>query len=185
MLTPNFTPFPVLTTERLILRQLTVDDSPAIQHLRSNKEVMKYINRPLTLTIKDAEIWINLINRTMEDNNGITWGICFKEDPQQSVGNIGLWRIEKENHRAEIGYMLEPHLHRKGIMYEAIISVLDYGFDRLQLHSVEAKLDPGNVASAALVKKAGFVQEGYFKENYLLNDKFYDTAVYSIIKMTA
>ncbi len=96
-------------------------------------------------------------------------------------GSIGLWRIEKENHRAEIGYMLESRLQGKGLMYEALQEVLEYGFRELKRHSIEAQIDPRNTASAALLKKGGFVQEAYFRENYYLRDQFADTAVYSIL----
>ena len=181
MLSPNFSPFPEISTDRLLLRQLTLADAPAVQRLRSNVDVMKYINRPLTKTIEEAEKWINVIVEALAKNEGITWCICLKEAPLEHVGSIGLWRIEKENHRAEIGYMLEPSLQGKGIMYEAIQKVLDYGFGKLKLHSIEGQIDPRNSASAALLRKAGFVQEGYFKENYFVCGRFADTAVYSLL----
>ena len=77
--------------------------------------------------------------------------------------------------------MLEPALHGKGLMYEAIQAVLHYGFHDLKLHSVEAQIDPRNSASEALLKKAGFVREAYFKENYYLRGRFADTGVYSLL----
>jgi [ribosomal protein S5]-alanine N-acetyltransferase len=181
MLSPLFTPFPELQTERLLLRQMTLSDAPGVQQLRSQEEVMRYINRPLTRTLEEAERWISVIIDALEKNSGITWCICLKEAPLKHVGSIGLWRIEKENHRAEIGYMLEPTLQGKGIMYEALQKVLEYGFKELKLHSVEAQIDPRNAASAALLKKAGFVQEAYFKENCYHNESFTDTAVYCIL----
>jgi [ribosomal protein S5]-alanine N-acetyltransferase len=181
MLLPIFTPFPELRTDRLLLRQMTLVDAPGVQKLRSNEDVMKYINRPLTRTIEEAESWVNIIIAAVEKNDGITWCICLKEKPSEHVGSIGLWRIDKENHRAEIGYMLEPSLQGKGIMYEALQKVIEYGFREIKLHSIEGQIDPRNTASAALLKKAGFVQEAYFKENYYLNGGFADTAVYSIL----
>ena len=179
MLSPNFNPFPELRTDRLLLRKMTLEDAPEVQLIRSNTEVMKYNNRPLTLTIEDAENWIKIVLEALEKNDGITWCICLKESPAEHIGNIGLWRIEKENHRSEIGYMLDPFYHGKGIMYEALQKVVEYGFNEMKLHSIEAQINPGNVASAALLKKANFVQEAYFKENYCLRGEFTDTAVYS------
>ena len=181
MLSPNFTPFPVLTTERLLLRQIALTDALKVQQLRSNEEVMLYINRPLTLSLAEAEAWIGMVMEAQASNNGITWVISLKEAPADHMGSIGLWRIEKENYRAEIGYMLDPAWQRKGIMYEAIQEVLNYGFAQMKLHSIEAQLDPRNAASAALLQKAGFVQEAYFKENYFLRGAFADTAVYSML----
>ena len=179
MLSPNFNPFPELKTDRLLLRQMTLADAPGIQRVRSNTEVMKYINRPLTLTLEDAENWIKIVIETLEKNEGITWTICLKELPAEHIGNIGLWRIEKENYRAEIGYMLEPAYQGRGIMYEALQKIVDYGFNEMKLHSIEAHINPANAASAALLKKADFVQEAYFKENYCLRGEFTDTVVYS------
>jgi ribosomal-protein-alanine N-acetyltransferase len=181
MLSPHFTPFPELTTDRLLLREITIADAPAVRRLRSNADVMQYINRPLTLTIEDAQKWIGLIVDALAKNDGITWCLCLKEAPEEHVGSIGLWRIEKENYRAEIGYMLDPSLQGKGIMYEAIQKVIDYGFREMKVHSIEARIDPRNTASGALLKKAGFVQEGYFKENYFLRGGFADTAVFSLL----
>jgi len=181
MLSPDFSIFPDITTSRLLLRKLTLADAPAVQRLRSNTEVMKYNNRPLTLTIQDAEAWVNIVIEELEKANGITWCMCLKEAPAEHVGNIGLFRIDKVNHRAEIGYALEPLLHGRGLMYEAIQQVLHYGFHDVKLHSIEALIDPRNLASEALLKKAGFVQEGYFKESYNLRDQFVDTAVYSLL----
>ena len=168
MLSPSFTPFPELLSKRLLLRKLILADAPAVQLLRSDEEVMKYINRPLTLTIGDAEKWVQMALDSLDKNEGITWAISLKEAPDMHIGNIGLWRIEMENYRAEIGYMLDPSLQGKGIMFEALEKVVDYGFTIMKLHSIEARLDPRNVASSAVVRKAGFVQEALFKENYFI-----------------
>jgi ribosomal-protein-alanine N-acetyltransferase len=181
MLEPNFSPFPELTTARLLLRQLVISDAWAVQPLRSNKEVMKYINRPLTLTVEDAEKWIGIVIDALAKNEGITWCICLKERPLEHIGTIGLWRIEKDNYRAEIGYMLTPSLHGKGIMYEAIKKVVEYGFSNMKLHSIEGRIDPRNIASGNLLQKSGFVKEAHFKEAYYMRGSFVDTAVYSIL----
>lgn len=182
MLSPNFFPFPELRTERLLLRELTLADAPGVQRLRGSEEVMQYISRPLTLSLEQAEAWVGIVMEALASNNGITWCLCLKEAPAQHVGTIGLWRIDKENHRAEIGYMLEPQLQGKGLMYEALQAVVEYGFREMKLHSIEAQIDPRNSASEALLKKSGFVQEAYFRENYRLRDGgFTDTAVWSLL----
>src|SRR5215203_1483834 len=172
MLSLNFTPFPELKTDRLLLRELVLADAPAVQRLRSNVDVMKYINRPLLQTIEEAEGWINMVAENLQKTEGISWCICMKDDPSQSIGNVALWRIMKEHYRAEIGYMLEPAFQGKGIMYEAIQKVVDYGFTEMKLHSIEAHIDPRNKASGAVLLKAGFVQEAHFKEAYYLRDHF-------------
>lgn len=181
MLKCNFSPFPELTSERLLLRQIGLFDADAVFELRSHPDVMKYLDRPPAASIDDAISHIDLIKDAIANNQGITWGIHLKSDPQRLIGSIGFWRIMKEHYRAEIGYVLHPGFHGKGIMSEAMDVVLQYGFETMGLHSVEANVNPNNLASIGLLKKAGFVREGYFKENYYYNGKFYDSAIYSLL----
>lgn len=181
MLTTQFLPFPNLETQRLQLRQVTANDVPAVFALRSNKEVMRYLDRPLAKSPDDALSLINLIASSLEKSDGITWGVCLKESPLALKGTIGFWRMEKEHYRAEIGYMLHPSLQGLGLMQEAVESVLQYGFHTLKLHSVEANVNPNNAASIRLLERNGFVREAYFRENYFHNGAFYDSAVYSLL----
>ena len=98
------------------------------------------------------------------------------------MGTIGYYRTTPEHYRAEIGYLLASKLHRKGLMQEALGVVLSYGFENMQLHSVEANTNPANLASQRLLEKFGFVREAYFRENYFFDGKFLDSAIYSLIK---
>jgi ribosomal-protein-alanine N-acetyltransferase len=180
MLEVNFQPFPLLTTERMVLREITKDDAGEVLRLRSDEEVMRYIDRPRAETIEDALVFIGRVEDLLKSNNGINWAMALKDD-NALIGNISLWRIEKENYRAEIGYMLHPAHHRKGLMNEAIKIVIDYGFRVMKLHSIEGKINPANAASAGILEKNGFVKEAHFKENYYFNGKFLDTAVYSLL----
>jgi ribosomal-protein-alanine N-acetyltransferase len=59
--------------------------------------------------------------------------------------------------------------------------VLDYGFNIMNLHSVEANVNPDNLASIKLLANNGFKREAYFKENYFYNGKFLDTMIYSLL----
>ena len=75
--------------------------------------------------------------------------------------------------------MLHPAHWRKGIMKEAIHAVVDYGFNILGFHSIEALLSPENIASSMVLERTGFVKEGHLKESFHFNGKFGDTAIYS------
>ena len=159
MLELNFSPFPEITTERLLLRRMTKQDAGEIFFLRSNEDVMKYIDRPRAVSIQDAEDFLDLINKSLDANDGITWGITMKENPGKLIGTIGYWRMKKEHYRAEIGYMLNPAFWKKGIMKEAILAVLDFGFNTMHLHSIEANINADNVASAGVLEATGFIKE--------------------------
>lgn len=175
-----FNPFPNLETERLLLRRVVNKDVEQIFALRSDKEVMKYIPRPLVKTKDDALAHITMIDEKIETNEGINWAITIKNN-DKLIGIIGLYRIQPEHFRAEIGYMLLPEYHGKGIVSEAINEVVNYGFDVIKLHSIEAIIDPKNFASEKVLQKNGFVKEAHLKENEYYEGRFLDTVIYSII----
>lgn len=173
-------PFPVLTTQRLTLRAIADADLPAIFALRSDPELMKHIDRPPAKSIDEAKAWADMINGMHAGNECVLWVITYK-DSDDVLGNIGIWQLDKVNHRAEIGYTLGTAHQKKGIMQEAMAAALDYAFYTMHLHSIEANVIPANQASINLLKKLGFMQEAYFKENYFYDGKFRDSAVYSLL----
>lgn len=180
MLAINFSPFPNLETERLFLRRVDVKDVNEIIVLRSNPETMKYIPKPLVKTIEDALEHIAMMDAKIENNEGINWAITQKGNPKL-IGVIGHYRIKPEHYRAEIGYMLLPEFSGKGIISEAVKEVVKYGFKGMQLHSIEAVIDPENNASAKVLEKNGFVKEAHLKENEFFEGRFLDSVIYSLL----
>ena len=181
MLTINFHPFQNLETERLLLRRLNKDDVNEVLELRSNPEVMKYVPRPLAKTKEEALAHIALIEDRIVTNDGINWAITLKGSPKM-IGIIGHYKIQPENYRSEIGYMILPQYNGKGITTEAVKVAVEYGFDQLQLHSIEAIIDPENSASEKVLQKNGFVKEAHLIENGFYDGKFLDTVIYSLLK---
>ncbi|MEO8412871.1 MAG: GNAT family protein [Ginsengibacter sp.] len=179
MLNPNFSPFPEINTERLSLRRMTKEDASEILRLRSSEDVMKYIDRERAKSISDAEVFLDRINESVDSNNGIMWGIVLTENPGTLIGNIGYWRLVKEHYRAEVGYMLNPVFWKRGIMKEALLAVIDFGFNHMNLHSIEANINPANEASARILEATGFIKEAYFKEDFYFDGTFRDTVIYS------
>ncbi len=179
MLQPDFSNFPEIQTNRLLMRRITHKDGPEILRLRSDEGVMQFIGKEKAATLADAEVFIDRIMQLLKINEGITWAIALNTKPETLIGTIGCWRLIKEHYRAEIGYMLMPNHWQKGIMKEALNAVLDYSFTKLKLHSIEAQINPENTASAALLTSAGFIREAHFKENFFYNGVFGDTVVYS------
>ncbi|PTT08192.1 N-acetyltransferase [Flavobacterium sp. HMWF030] len=180
MLEFNFTPFPTIETDRLVLRRITNDDVNEVFELRSNPETMKYIPRPLVKNSEDALEHIAMIEDKIVTNIGINWGISLKDNPKLH-GIIGFYRMKPENYRAEIGYMLLPEFHGKGIVPEAVNRLITYGFNDLKLHSIEAVIDPENFASEKVLQKCGFVKEAHFKESEFYEGRFLDNVVYSLL----
>lgn len=180
MLPVNFSPFPELITARLRLRCITESDTSAIFALRTNKDVLLYLDRDPMASEKEAESFVETVLNLLKKNEGILWVITHK-DSDKLIGTLGYWRIIKEHHRAEIGYQLTPAEWGKGIMKEALLKVIEYGFKTMKLHSIEANIHPGNIASAGLLESCGFIKEGYFRESYHHNGRFSDAAIYSLL----
>ena len=179
MLQRNFTPFPELKTERLLLRQITMDDAADIFFLRSDETVLKFIGKEPASSIEEAKAFIMRVNNAVDTNESIIWAITLQDDPAKVIGTICYWRLQPENYRAEIGYALHPKYWRKGIMKEAILKVLDYGFETMKLHSVEARTSGDNIASGAILEATGFVKEGHLKEEFFFRGEFSDSIIYS------
>ncbi|WP_312789499.1 GNAT family N-acetyltransferase [Sphingobacterium sp.] len=178
MLALDFSIFPQLETDRLQLTRTNVDHVNELLKMRSDPEVMKFIPRPMARTAEEIIEFIAAIDEKISNHEMINWAITLKGDAKM-IGTIGYYHIKPEHFRAEIGYMLLPEFQGRGFITEAIDVVVSYGFAEMKLHSVEAVLDPNNLASASVLEKCGFTKEGHFKENEFYNGKFIDTAIYS------
>lgn len=180
MNTNPFLPFQNLESERLLLRRITPEDIQEVFALRSNPETMQYIPRPLVTNQDEALAHITMINDKIDAGEGINWAITLKPDTKL-LGIIGHYRIKWEHFRSEIGYMLLPEAHGKGIASEAIALLCEYGFNHMKMHSLEGIIDPENTASARVLEKNGFVKEAHFKEHEFYEGKFLDSAIYSLL----
>ena len=180
MLHISFNPFPLLESERLYLREITPDDVKEVFAIRSDADTMKYIPRPLAKTQQDALDHIDVIAKGIADDQFIHWAITLKHETKL-IGMICLLRMQPENYRTEIGYILNSDFRGLGIMDEAVKTVIRYAFGTLMFHSMEAVIDPLNGASEKVLLRNNFVKEGHFKQNQYYDGRFLDTVIYSLI----
>ena len=141
--------------------------------------MLLYLGKEPAKTIDEVGQFIDKINKVIDENDSILWRIALRQAPSIIIGTICLWNFKKEHFRSEIGYLLHPGHWRKGIMKEAINVVIDFGFNKLGLHSMEALLSPDNIASSAVLESTGFIKEAHLKESFYFNGKFGDTVIYS------
>lgn len=176
----KFEPFPVLESSRLSLRKLLPADAKDFYQMRSDSELMKYIDKPRMKNIAEARALIKQMEKDSLLGNGINWGITRKEE-DQLIGTIGFWRMDKPNYRAEVGYMIKTEHQGKGLVTEALQLAIDFAFKKMHLHSIEANINPMNERSRNLLVKNGFKKEAYFCENYFYDGKFIDSEIYSLV----
>ncbi|BAU53049.1 GNAT family N-acetyltransferase [Mucilaginibacter gotjawali] len=168
MLNLNFTPFPTITTQRLVLRQLQDDDVHELFALRTNELVNRFLYRPVPRSLNDVREFITIVNQITLDNEGLYWVITRKNE-DKLLGVINLRNFSPEQYQAEIGYELHPDQQGKGFMHEAITHVLAYGFGRLGLQAIMADTVPGNLRSIRILEKHGFVKNDGEENIYTLS----------------
>lgn len=173
--------FPILNTSRLSLKQVNENDAEGFFNLRSDSDFMKYLSRHPMQEMSEAELWVKNIMQSFEQKKGISWKICH-QGQNELLGYIGFWQIDFYNCRGEVGFGLHPNFQGKGLMKEALLAILDYGFNQMNIHSVLADIDPNNLASAGLLQSCGFQKEGYIRENFYFDGNFLDSEFYGILK---
>ena len=151
----NFTPFPELKTDRLVLRQLQPTDWKEIVFLRSDKEVNKFVKRPQAKNQAEALTFIEKITKATKNNESLYWCITLKGQ-QEMIGSISLWNFSKDLKTAEVGYDLHPKYQGLGIMNEAMKTILNFGFNALNFQKIEAYTHRNNEASKRLLLKNNF-----------------------------
>ena len=174
--------FPVLETERLVLRQVTRDDTDAIFRLMADPRVTRYLGRAPFTTLDDAMRRVEMFENEFRARSGLAWVVTQRTDGQ-FMGFCRYTHFDTFHSRAEIGYLLSPQWWGQGVMPEAVSAAVGFGFTRLGLHSVEADIDPDNAQSRRLLEKLGFVQEGLFRESFYIphEGRYGDSAVFSVL----
>lgn len=162
----KFTPFPVLKTERVTLRQLLINDDKEIFALRSNHSVNKYLDRKPSKTIDDAKKFIRTINENIQRDDSIYWAITLN-GTDKLIGTICLFDFSTANSKAEIGYELLPAFQGKGIMQEAASKVIDFGIHHIGLNSLEAYTHSENQSSTRLLEKLNFKRHSSGEDNFM------------------
>lgn len=177
--------FPVLETERLLLREFQASDALAVFDIFSRDEVTRYTNPETMHSVAPAARLVEVRAASFGKKLGIRWAITFKGQPERAIGSCGCYNLNKAFRSIEIGYDLHPDHWRRGIMTEALTAMLDFCFgDRFffRTNRVEALTDLGNVASRGLLEKLGFVEEGIRREYGYWKDRFHDVRAFALLR---
>lgn len=170
-----------MQTKRLQLRSITADDAGWLLEMRSDPVMMKYIDRPLMREKSEALELITKIETTIQNGEGLLWAIT-EIGSSRMIGTVSYHNIDRVNLMGEIGYILHSDFQKKGIMQEAVISAISYGFRKIGFHRIEANINTGNESSRKLLLRNGFKKEALFRENFYYNDKFLDSEIYGLLE---
>ncbi|MBQ4898760.1 GNAT family N-acetyltransferase [Paenibacillus sp. Marseille-P2973] len=156
--------YPNIETERLLIRELTLDDAEAVFKHFSYPEVTKFMDIEVCKDLREAE---EIIAFHIQDS-GCRYGL-FKKENNELIGTCGFhcWFTMSQESKAEIGFDLSPNNWGKGLMQEALLKIIRIGFDLMKLDYIEATTEVENFQSQRLLKKMGFKQESGLKENLM------------------
>jgi [ribosomal protein S5]-alanine N-acetyltransferase len=173
--------FEILETRRLLLKGLSPAD-------------MKYLFEQ----VPKAELMTILGHRSEEDyekeeykyrngyasyNRNFLLFLMIDKASGTIVGRCGLHNWNAEHQRAEIGYnMVDESFKRQGLMSEAVEAIIDYGFNQMNLHRIEALVGRHNIPSLRIIQKNKFVQEGVLREHFFIGGKHEDSILFSRLR---
>ncbi|MCU1281156.1 MAG: hypothetical protein JWM53_4702 [bacterium] len=170
----------VIATPRLRLRPMRRDDAEALFFVFCDATAMRYWSSPPHGSpLLTAEV-IERAQIAFMAGEGIEWAITRVGD-DTALGKIGHWRWQRPHSRSEVGFILRRDLWGQGLASEALSAVVEWGFARLELHSVEAQLDHENRASQRTLERAGFQREGLLRQSYFDGRQYRDTLVYGLV----
>jgi ribosomal-protein-alanine N-acetyltransferase len=176
----NFDSFPILHTNRLTLREIQLSDAEAIFGMRASGRVNQFIPRPNMLEKESAIELVERTNLAFQNKQAIGWAGILRNG-NEIVGTCGFNQIDYTNLRAEIGGELSVDYWGKNVAIEAVSAIIEFGFNKLNLHSIEAKVSHENRGAIFLMEKLGFEKEAHFVDRVYFNGKFSDMAVYTLI----
>ena len=165
----NLSPFPKLTTKRLVLREINLADAPLIHELRSDEVTNALIDRKNSSGIEDALSFIDSIKNNVERNESIYWVVCF-ENTSDLIGTVGYWNFNLPAESAEIGYELLAGFRGQGIMSEVLPRIIHFGFEQMKLKLITAFSSEQNINSVKLLEKFGFRLSSSGYDNTHQND---------------
>ena len=175
-----FSQLATLTTERLCLRQMRLSDAEAVFSFKSDPEVSVCYGQEPHQTIEETRTWLlrRVNDYAIRDS---IFRVLTLRDEEVAIGECCLWNFDPSFLSAEIGYESHPKYWNKGLMTEALIEVLAYGFLEMGLHRIEARPYACNTESRNLLLKLGFKQEGMLRECHFFRGSFLDQLCYGLL----
>ena len=178
---PGAEHLPTIPTARLTLRALTPDDVPALFAIFGDPEVCRYWSHPALPHLAAAAELQAHIARCFAERSLFQWGIA-ERDTGRVVGTCTLAALSPEHRRAEVGFALARAVWGHGYIAEVMPALLRFAFQTLDLHRLEADVEPRNDRSIRVLERAGFEREGYLRERYLLDGEWQDAVLYGLLR---
>ena len=171
--------FPILESERVVLRQFVDSDLENVFKGLSHPDIIKFygISFDSLDATKEQMKWFADLEK---NENGIWWAVCSKDDGR-FLGAGGLNNLSKENKKGEIGFWLLPENWGKGFMTESIPLIFNYGFNSIGLHRIEGFVETENESCKKALARLKFNLEETMRDCEIKNNEFISLDIYAKI----
>lgn len=177
----SFRHIPQLETDRLILRKILVSDARDMYEYSKNPETSRYLLWDPHPSLFYTRFFIRHLQRKYAKGQFFDWALIEKQS-KKMIGTCGFTEIYEDSLSCEVGYVLSPRFHRRGLAPEALRCVLQYGFETLGLKKASGRIMADNAASRKVLLRFGFWEDATRDEEILKNGKMQKIQTYSLLR---
>lgn len=177
----DFSHFPRLETEHIVLREMSPQDVNALLMHFGNTEVVQFIGMQPIKTIEQANEWLRWMGGFFAAQDGLRWGLELQETGE-FIGSAGLHHWNREAHYAEIGCDIAHPFWGNGYGQEVMRRLIEFGWENMKLNRIEADVVKGNMRSMHVLEKLGFKKEGVLRQRLLKGGKYYDVYLFGLLR---
>jgi [ribosomal protein S5]-alanine N-acetyltransferase len=160
------------------------DKCALIAHLNDRDIYDRTLRIPFPYTEKDADEWFALVAKiTEQQGRQVQWAIRNAEDAL--IGGCGFSGFQAvKSHLAEVGYWLAKPYWGRGIMTAVVQRLCQHAFEEFGLVKITAHVHPHNQASARVLEKCGFEEEGFLRKHFVKDGQFLDARLFGLLKVS-
>ena len=171
-----------IETKNLILRRFTYEDSTdMLKYWIADESVQSMYSEPVYTTQEQVRGLLDKYIGSYENADYYRWAVILKESGE-CIGQIAYFLVDTKNNFAEIEYCIGTDFQCRGFATEAAKAVIEYGFEKIQLHKVQICHKSINVPSRRVIEKCGFCYEGTLRDYFYMNGRYVDRLYYSILE---
>ncbi len=171
---------PTLVGRAATLRQPRASDAPALFSIFGDAETLRYWSHGPLADLAAAQSYYDGIVQGLADRTLFQWAITADGD-DHLVGTVTLVDWDRANRRCEIGFILNPSAWGRGLATDAVRTVIRWAREHMEIHRVEADVEPPNVASLKLLERLGFEREGYFRQRWWTRGRWTDSVMLGLL----
>jgi [ribosomal protein S5]-alanine N-acetyltransferase len=174
----------IIVTDHIHLSEFQPSDQDAyVEHLQAKEIYDMTLRIPFPYTEADFQRFLEKVQAAAKKQGQPThWAI--RNEQEVPIGGCGFNDFQiGESHQAEIGYLLAKPYWGQGIMTAVVHKACEFAFAEFGVVKIFAHVFAGNAASARVLEKCGFVQEGYLRKHHLKQGRFLDAKLFGLLKM--